>query len=266
MQTLGNNVSRPVFVVSTGRTGSQMIARTLAKLPGVCALHEPRPQLYAEAFASWSGARHYADLVRRVSNKRRDWVEQIQANGYVYLESSHFLSHLIPHLEELFSPKFVFIHRDCASFVSSGLIRNWYPDGASWPGHVAKRWVRRHFLLDVGTPGDEHRLRPPRGLASRAEKIAWLWSEINGIILEALSPIPRERQLALRLNDLSSKELAGLVEFIGVEADVQTIEALQARSASRPNRSKIATPELSASVLKRVDALSFEVSRRLAYA
>jgi len=44
----------PVFIVSTGRAGSTMIARLLAMHPDVCALHEPHPHLRTEAFVKWS--------------------------------------------------------------------------------------------------------------------------------------------------------------------------------------------------------------------
>lgn len=53
MDHLNSLIGHPVFIVSTGRSGSTMIARALALHPSLCVFHEPHPHLRTEAFVKW---------------------------------------------------------------------------------------------------------------------------------------------------------------------------------------------------------------------
>jgi hypothetical protein len=227
----------PVFVVSTGRAGSKMIAHAMRVHPQVLALHEPRPGLHREAYISWAGRRSARWLRGRLELKRSSLVEQTLANGFVYLESAHFCSHLIGPLRDLFpGAKFVFLHRDGREFVRSGLERTWYRGNEeSALGHLAK-FARHRLLLDVPKPGWDHRLTPPRQLRARAERIAWLWAEINRSIEKGLAAVPKEDQFRLPLAALGPDSLRALTEFMGVDVDGRILNEMMAVAARRPNK------------------------------
>ena len=236
----------PVFIVSTGRAGSQMIANALARHPRLCALHEPPPHLNAEAFVSWSRRGNLPSWRTRLISHRRDALEsttrrkrelmirQIIGNGYVYVESSHFLSHLIPELSSAFGGRFVHLYRDGRHFVRSGLQRDWFTKTTLSQDLVA--WIRRRYLVELGRTSKDHLLSPPPEFRTRFEKIAWLWVEINTVILDGLESIPDGRKFALPVEALSAGTLEGLLGFIGVSSDAPTVEAMLEVASRKPNR------------------------------
>jgi hypothetical protein len=150
---------RPCFIVSTGRCGSKMLARVLALHPQIGAFHEPKPWLNTEAYLRWSGRRnsHYAHA--RLQLKRDDLIRQVEANDLQYVESSHFLSQLIPELRARYNARFIHLYRDGRDFVRSGLERPWYQRRGrlEW----LRTFLRRAPGLDIGNSFIDHRLDPP---------------------------------------------------------------------------------------------------------
>jgi hypothetical protein len=232
----------PVFVVSSGRAGSSMIAQALRVHPRVLALHEPHPRLRREAYWAWSGKRDARWLRARLELKRVSLVEQTLANGFVYLESAHYCSHLIVPLRELFpDAKFVFLHRDGREFVCSGLERAWYRGKEESALAHGVKFARDRLRLDLGKAGWDHRLAPPKQLRTRAERIAWLWAEINRSIERGLAAVPERDVFRLPLAALSLDSLRALTQFIGVDADEPILREMMAVAVERPNQTRSRT-------------------------
>ena len=267
----------PVFIVSTGRSGSNMLARVLGQHPALCALHEPRPHLNPEAYASWSGSHPTAVIRRHMRAKRDALIDQIQKNNFIYVESSHYCSHLIPLLRAQYGAKFVHLYRDGRRFVRSGLDRaHWYDEcsqASSW-ADAAKRYVkrrlrRRYFVDFDGAPFTEHRLRPPRALATRFEKIAWLWVEINRTILRSLDRVPEDAKMSLRLEGIDADALVALHDFAGVRVLPDLLEQMLAKARQKPNKTKdrtaIAPNEWSAWRQQRFEEIAGAMMAALGY-
>ena len=236
----------PLFIVSTGRSGSNMLARVLGQHPTLCALHEPRPHLNAEAYARWSGSHPASVIQRHVRAKRDALIGQIQENNFIYVESSHYCSHLIPLLRAQYGAKFVHLYRDGRRFVRSGLDRaHWYDEGAqasSW-ADAAKQYMKRHlrrtYFVDFdGASFADHRLRPPRALATRFEKVVWLWVEINQAILNGLDHVPEGAKMSLQLEDFGEDALRALHDFAEVRVLPDTLEQMLAKAEQRPNKTE----------------------------
>lgn len=225
----------PCFVVSAGRSGSMMLARVLALHPDVGAFHEPRPWLNAEAYLKWRGRRSSKDIHAVLRKKRDDLIEQVEANRLTYVESSHFLSHLIPELAERYDARFVHLFRSGRDFVRSGLDRNWYRR-KTFRARI-DTWLRRTTGLEVGNSFCDHRLAPPR-LGSRLARIAWLWAEINGCILQGFERLPAARTMAVRLEDFGRSSLLELLAFLSVEAENSVVDEMLRLAAREPNRTK----------------------------
>ena len=257
---------RPVFVVSTGRAGSQMIAHALRAHPRVLALHEPPPRLDVEAYGKWRGAQPAARILKRVRGKRVGLVTQVIENGYRYVESSHFCAHLVPELRQLFDARIVHLHRDVEPFVASGLARDWY--GERERGDLREKvrtFVRRRLVLDLGNPGLDHRLEPPARF-SRAQKIAWLWSQINEVILRDLEAVPPEHQMTLALEAVTPDAITRLLDLIEVDTDAETLRAMVEIAGARPNRSASGAPAgLDARDRASVEEIAGPMRRRLGY-
>lgn len=238
-------VQKPVFIVSTGRAGSQMVARLLARHDELYAVHEPRPYMSGEAFAAWKGTHDQEYIAESVRWKRSRLVRETAANALTYVESSHFCSHLIPVLHQLYEARFVHLYRDGRAFVRSGLEREWYPTSqwsevlrASNIREEIKRYLRRHYFFEVGSLWDDHRLAPPRELRTRVEKITWLWVEINRSILSSLERLPEEARLEFRLEDIDGGAIRSLLGFIGVRAEGGMVEEMLEVASVRPNRTE----------------------------
>ena len=237
---MGNSIGEPlapVFIVSAGRSGSQMLARMLAVHPAICALHEPLPPLNAEAYLAWSHRKpwRFGSVTTAVKKKRRHLVDEIaSANGLIYVESSHFASHLIAQLDEIFGAKFVHLVRDGRDFVRSGMARDDWYGAISLKERLASP-IRRRLLVEVGNSYLDHRLRPPRGCRTRFERLAWLWAEINRSILSHLAPVPPERQMRIKVEEMDQGAIENLLGFVGAQSDGQAIAQMMRVANARPN-------------------------------
>lgn len=213
-----------------------MLSRVLALHPKLGAFHEPTPLLNTEAYLRWSGKRDGHWIARRLATKRDRFIREVQANGLLYVESSHFLSHLIPDLLERYDARFVHLHRDGRQFVRSGLDRPWYGP-RSFKALLEDR-VRRSTGLNIGNSYRDHRLSPPSGLKTRFEAISWLWTEINAQILRHLDGVPDERRFAARLEDIGPALLCRLLKFLRQDSDPAILERMCSLAAERPNRTR----------------------------
>lgn len=227
---------RPCFIVSTGRCGSNMIARVLDLHQGITAVHEPEPHLVTEAYLRWSGEVGSKYVHDRLSRKRDERVLRTGNGERTYVESSHYLSHLIPELWERYDAQFVHLYRDGRDFTRSGLERRWYED----PGLVGrlKTCLRRRTGLQVGTRFRDHRLEPPPEMTTRFEKTAWLWVEINRVILNALDGVPDEDVMAIRLEAFDREAILELLDFTGHEPADELVDKMLEEAESRPNQTE----------------------------
>lgn len=240
---------KPVFIVSTGRAGSMMLARVLGLHPRLLALHEPAPHLNAEAFARWTGSHHHHRLRQSIKSKRHSLIEQVGLNSLTYVESSHYCSHLIPELYEFWGGRFVHLYRNGRDFVRSGLARPWwYPSdrrpalGLDRLKSATRKWLRRNLFIDWGEGWDDHRLPPPSDLRTRIEKISWLWVEINQVIIDSVSVLPDHASMSLQLESFNRRTVSDLLDFIGVETNASLTARMLAKAHERPNSGEV-SPE-----------------------
>lgn len=235
-----------MFIVSTGRAGSNMLAKVLAHHPDLIAFHEPRPQLNAEALARWRGSHSVGRIRAKIKSKRSWLIEQAGWNQCTYVESSHFCSHLIEDLHAMHNARFIHLHRDGRAFVRSGLERDWwYPERRTAifgdkhsENNLFKRWIRRKFLTDIGFSSDDHRLDPPRYMKSRVEKISWLWVEINSVIMNQMAYLPTDAYTSISLNSFSRNEVEKLLRFIGASDAEEVVGPMMRAASHRPNRTR----------------------------
>lgn len=225
-----------MFVLSTGRSGSMMIARALAKHPALFAIHEPQIHLNVEAYVAWKLGKSVLDrrVLSKVELKRKRKVEQVQENGLIYVESSHYLSLLIPYLASIFDARFVHLVRDGRQFVRSAMDCGFYQRIHS-PSAMAKQVVRRKFLIDVGVTDEDLLLVPPLLAHTRFRRCAWLWSEVNTIICEELDKLPSEHHFFLKLEDFGEKSLGELLSFMNISSDANMIRRMLNIGYDRPN-------------------------------
>jgi hypothetical protein len=214
-----------------------MLAWALGQHPELYCLHEPKPKLNAESFSHWTDSHSREKLRSKVALKRDNLVLQTHRQNLVYVESSYFLAHLIPYLDELYDARFIHLHRDGRHFVRSAFAQPWYIDDFD-PLRFVKRWFRRCALVDVGASSEDHRLPTPERLESRFDKIAWLWAEVNGIISRELGKLPEERSLRIPLESLNdSAGFQRLLGFLGGRDDEdEVLSDMVATARDKPNK------------------------------
>ena len=200
-----------VFMLSTGRTGTQTMARVLDLSPQVLAEHEPNPRLVKSSFNAYMDIgsegwlERWTDFALAV---RDDFVLEASAKGKVYVESNNRITYLAPAVFAAFpASKFVFSHRDPYQVILSGMKRGAYA-GPNMAWNFARIRPR---------PGEEHSenwdaLEP-------LEKEAWRWAQINRISIDLMKSLPEDRALELpakRLFSGSNEMFKEMFDFIGV--------------------------------------------------
>jgi hypothetical protein len=229
----------PVFVVSSGRVGSMMVARLLEGLPGVAAHHEPRPFLLDLNYRAWRGTLDPEEALRALHARRDAMIEDARRKDLVYFESSHQLTFLVPAIAQAFRPRFVHLIRDGRPFVRSGLARGWFI--LPKPARLGMLAVARASTA-VGYPVWEyemHRLWPPRSARSRVARVSWLWAQYNLAIDRGMRESGAE-SIRMRLEDFETAPEAAidrLLTFVGL-APGDRLPELAERCRARPNKTE----------------------------
>ncbi len=199
------------FIVSTGRSGTTTIARTLSLIDGCTCLHEPPPQLIIESSAYRYGTVSGDEIkgILRSSRKTR-------MKGDVYGESNQTLSLIIPLLAEVFpKAKFIWLLRNGMDVVASAYQKQWYTGHTQQHQRyedcppVQKAWV------DGRVDGDRcgEMTSEEWNALDRIEKCSWYWSYINRTIEADLQEYAPDRYTTVRLEDFDT-ELPRLVEWL----------------------------------------------------
>jgi hypothetical protein len=195
---------QPVFILTTGRSGSKFLAELLNLSPAVNAFHEPRPTLqYFSDFAC-----HHQDqvetLTRIIDAARMEMVLETCIKGKVFVESNQCLTFFAPALAGLFkNAKFVHLLRHPGDFVASAVRKGWHINDSIW---------------EAGRPqlADKKQWRQ----WTPVQKLGWLWNESNFFLRDFFGKLGSGRVMTCRLEDIVTTldQAAGLFTFCGVDA------------------------------------------------
>ena len=214
--------ARSMFVLSTGRTGTETLARLLGVSREVIALHEPNPQLMPERKRAYHEVYDSPAEFRAIfCEARTKLITAARMRGRVYAETSARMTFFAPIIWKLMPrAKFVHLFRHPADVIRSGMRRGWYD------GHAA----------------DESRITPVPGSEahsqwdswSRFEKICWYWSAYHEFSIKFCDESDHSRILLINSDDLFDPESGKWREvfsLIGVAAppESQAREALSVR-------------------------------------
>lgn len=196
---------QPVWVLSTGRTGTHTLTKLLNQSPFLDARHEPSPELFAFSYDYYSGTIERQRALQSLEYLRDELVFRSFRDGFVYVETNNRLSYLAELLLELYpQSKFIFIHRNPYKYIRSGMRRNYYN------GH----------LLDsariIPNPSSEYADRWET--MSTLEKVAWNWAAVNEICLNFIEKLPAKQQMVFSSESLFDADPAlakNLFNFTG---------------------------------------------------
>jgi len=204
----------PVFVLSTGRSGSKFVEVLLNCAANVMAFHEPGPTL--QYFSNY--AFHNQDderiLTQMIQAARMESILSVYIKDKIYVESNQCLAFFAPALARLFKKsKFAHLIRHPGDFARSALRKGWHANDSIWEsGRVRMKDPGAWESLD------------------QVEKLGWVWMATNQFIESFKSRIEPWRTFTVRLEDLAGnlEPVQRLFRFIGAESiPPEKIEEIQ---------------------------------------
>jgi hypothetical protein len=202
-----NHQPTHVFILGTGRNGSQAIAQWLSDISGCRVIHEARPLLLQES-ADFISGRGISIDTREILRQTRN----IEALGGRRLsgESNQRLSLLVSVLQETFpKARYVWLVRDGRSVVASLYQRHWYH-----PREASIRPARLVKWANTRIRGDEvgDMTSPKWDRLDAFGRCCWYWSFTNRHIKNEIQRLGLNAFLCRleRLND----EGATLLRFL----------------------------------------------------
>ena len=218
---------QPVFVLTTGRSGSRFVAELLGWSPRLAAHHEPRPTL--QRFADFARTRQgdLETLTRMIDAARMESVLEAMVQDRIYVESNQCLTYFGPAIARLFEgSRFVHLVRHPGDFVASAVRKGWHLNDSIWEAGRVR--------MDDATAW--------AGL-TQTQKLAWLWREVNEYLDGFLAGLPPARARRFRLEDLVShrESVDALFTFCG--ADPPPAEVVRQAQARRVNQLEVGPDE-----------------------
>ncbi|TFH27087.1 MAG: hypothetical protein E4H10_05005 [Bacteroidia bacterium] len=196
----------PVFILSTGRTGTQFFEDYFNQTSKAMCRHEPWPSRRFKFLSNlYLNQKVSPQRVGRIyRNSRKKLFRSLK--GRSYIESSNFIFGCMPPLKEMYGEvKIIHIVRHPLSYVSSHLGKGF------WKGH--KRFFAKHVPYWLETLDVEDRSDPLLLLAAR-------WNYVNTRIASYVDGYP---YLRIRFEDLfsedpgtASRKLNQIREFCGL--------------------------------------------------
>ena len=220
-------LTRPFFIVSSGRSGTKMMERLFSLYEDVEMHHEYMVHHIQPVAARYEMGLAEEPEVRRVLLETHSAAVHYSEKR-LWGDASNKLSWIIPVLDRLF-PEALFIHlvRDGRKVTSSyfhKLTDECYDDAST---EILSRYIESYPREPAPPPEKPYWWpQPPKGSAERRqflkwsqfERIAWHWALAHQRILEGLTRIEPHRQMFVRLEDLVSDpaEPGRLLRFLGL--------------------------------------------------
>lgn len=203
------------FVLSTGRSGSESIARTLSQHPSIHCHHESKPTSIRLSVEHLHGTRSQ----RRIKEELEHLFYRLSIYGNgLQGESDHRFSVLLPYLKELLpQARFIWLVRNGRDFVSSAFSRGWFSDEElgyrSGKKSNATSWKWAYYRPQAHLCGEMPEAEWKR--MTPFERNCWYWWRWNQWIEDGLQGLPKERWTLVRLEDLDQK-MSELLNLLGV--------------------------------------------------
>ena len=210
------NEYSPVFILSTGRSGSKFTAALLNCSPNITAYHEPRPTLQYFSNNAFHHQNEEHVLTNMIDAVRMELMLDVFIKNSIYVESNQCLTFFAPVIAKRFKKsKFVHIVRHPGDFVRSAVRKGWHKNDSIWEsGRVKMADKNQWDRMD------------------QVERLSWVWVETNRFIENFKKQVHSQRVLTLKIEDLIKKKktVKKLLEFIGArDIDAEKIEEMQGK-------------------------------------
>jgi hypothetical protein len=204
----------PVFILSTGRSGSKFLSALTDQSSNVTAYHEPFPALQYFSDFAFHHQKDRESLTNMINAARMELILEVFIKKQIYVESNQCLMFFAPVIADLFKKsKFVHLIRYPGDFVRSAVRKGWHKNDSIWEsGRVRMADKHRWDSLD------------------HIEKLSWVWNTTNQYLEKFKKSHSPSRIFTLKIEDAISNESSvfNLLKFIGCEPiSVKKIKELQ---------------------------------------
>ncbi|MEQ8905778.1 sulfotransferase [Ekhidna sp.] len=227
--------SQIVFVLGTGRSGTNSIIRTLNQNTKIHGIHEPSDELVPLAYEFLNNG----PSKQKITYCLHTILDSIDQKGKLVISDQKlvpFIDFLANHYPD---SKFIWLIRNPADVVNSTYHRGWFANTefgydvvASEPDVYSSK-IFSKFRIN-GYLCNEFSEKEWREMDS-FERNCWYWKYWNQLIENQLSAVKRERWMVLGLESLN-KKLDDLISFIG-ESDFNY-------SVTKSNQAKYALKDI----------------------
>jgi hypothetical protein len=212
---MDNTTDASVFAVGTGRCGTHLLESLFKASKGVDSNHIQNSDI--DSFYRYAKWYELPVDFQPFLNQRRLWIETAAKQKRLYFESNPYLSFHLNDLYKELNSKFIFIYRNPDAVIRSHMIKGWYESSSLWnyveiPGIDYNAQINHSFGRIMPKKNAEREMWVN---LTRAGKIAWMWSVVNGSILEQLESIPSENRFMLKVEELSFSKFQELETFLG---------------------------------------------------
>ena len=182
----------PVFVVSTGRAGSELLVKLMNESKMGSIYHEPRPRMFYSSKLIFERKIDIQSKQVAYLNARYDLLKKAYLEENRFVETNNRNSFFIVALSKLF-PKSKFIHlvRHPGDFVRSGIRREYYRGNENDDSRI--------------TPLADDEIYSSWTNLSDIQKIGWLWNTTNDFIEKEKVYLNDNNFLLIKSEDLFSK-------------------------------------------------------------
>ena len=215
-----HEIDRPVFFLSTGRTGTKWFAKLFSYDRKLKAIHAPAPDLAAQNI--------FAYLLQKEQQYKKEQLNDIMSQIFMagretylrysykcmrrYLETNNHITFFAYAIAELLpQARFIHIHRHPGDFVSSGLKRSWFQENSA-----AIRQIEP----------SEHDSAVSWSVLNPIQKIGWLWNETNEFIEDFKSTVPKERVFTFNFSEMNVESLNELITFTEAKVSESKVKSL----------------------------------------
>ena len=228
----------PIFVVGSGRSGTRTIFKLLSGIPKIEIYHE-----YLCTHIQQVSAMYYMQLIDKDEVKQK--IKKLHGSAIYYTKAKYWvdcsnkLSWIIEPLFELFpQAKFVNLVRDGRKVASSffhKLGTEMYDDDSvrimqDWLSHRNSAYIpppEKKYWWNIPQKGQLFAEDFPK--FNRFQRCCYQWREANRVIIDSLKKIPKNQQLLVKLEELTTHKdvLKRFLEFFVVEYGNHFFEFLQ---------------------------------------
>lgn len=215
---------RPVFFLSTGRTGTEFFTKLLSNSETVQVYHSPsslfcnaQSELIGQGKVAYEMYMKYGFNDERANKlvsqifmaSREDLLYKTYLHNKIYIETNNRITFLAPALKYIFpNARFVYLHRHPGEFIRSGIRRKYYKSNSI---HELGRLV----------PLEKTKYFKNWLEFDDIQKVAWLWNETNYFIDNYLETLNSNDYFRFNFNQLTNSNIENLLDFLGI-ADINS--------------------------------------------